>query len=588
LTAKPDLVALSLAPKDAARLVQRGDVVPAGWIAFVERASRTTSVMPAGADLSDVVDESLTFFRAGPIPISFLVRPVYSADGIEMSSAVTLRVSLRPDMSDLRQVRGAFTKRGKPEVVVGDLEAYLGEQILVAARVFGRGRSAADLAAAGSGADFADHLSEALQRPLLSAGLALVPGMIAKFRLLGEAPGGGEAMGPQAREASGSPAAGQKVLHDVLLSQISGLARTAVDCGEDKVAQALRKLREKVEGQTAFTQFEQVARVLPERIRTELYGTLLKLWAAEPAEYVAAAAGGQAVCWRLADPAEPCWVASVPADLGGVRSVRLCRGPESRPWLLVGSQRGVAILDAETGRLEQTLREPHRGASAGGGFNAALVRGRQCWASKSDLGLLCWDLDRPDAPWVILSADSKAEIRFVRAATLDASGAVWFAADNWLIQCSSSLATAPQLNWFVPVDGAATCIEADGEDLWIGTQGGSLWQISLFDPRGVDLQEVCQGQAVEAIAIRRTGPVRWLIYADGRAAIVRSVDGSYRREFFGRSGIRAAKSAGQWVVGLSDWRDDVFLWDACSSGAEPIGLNVQRVSHSRVQDFDVA
>ena len=219
------------------------------------------------------------------------------------------------------------------------------------------------------------------------------------------------------------------------------------------------------------------------------------------------------------------------------------------PVVLVGCQKGVAVVDADTGNLITMLLEPYRGtmtaSKEGSGYNAALLRRRQCWASKSDVGLLCWELDRPAAPYAVMQAGRSHAVRFIRAVVVDAGGIIWFGADNWLLNCASGLPTAPNLEWFVPVDSPVTSVEVDGEDIWLGTQVGGLWRISQFDPRSSELMTISPGQAVEAVTIRRTGMVRWLVYADGKSAVLRTVNGSYTRNLAGNGGIRAVRTAGR-------------------------------------------
>jgi hypothetical protein len=172
----------------------------------------------------------------------------------------------------------------------------------------------------------------------------------------------------------------------------------------------------------------------------------------------------------------------------------------------------------------------------GSGYNAAILRRGKCWASKSDVGLLCWELERPNAPYGVLAAGKNQAARFIRAVTVDGGEIIWFGADNWLVNCASGLPTAPELKWFVPVDSPVTSAAIDDEDIWLGTQAGGLWRISQFDPRSSEVICVSPGQAVEAVTIRRTGLLRWLVYADGKAAVVRTVNGSYSRHASRRRG----------------------------------------------------
>ena len=221
LSEQANLVVLRLDAKEAAKLVQRNTVVPAGWLALAERSSREMSVIPAGAELATAVGEPLSFFRAGPVPVSFLVRPIRTADGIEMSYAMTLRVCVRPTVSDLRRFLSEFAERSKSTVAISDLESYLREPVLVATRVFGRGRTAVELSSTDAAAACVDYLSEALSRSMEPVGLAGVPGWLAKPQQLEAAVVGSTA---------DAGASGQNVLHEALLTEMSDLARTASSC----------------------------------------------------------------------------------------------------------------------------------------------------------------------------------------------------------------------------------------------------------------------------------------------------------------------------------------------------------------------
>jgi hypothetical protein len=619
LTHSRNLVALQLPGKEAFHLIPRQDGVPAGYIALAELSDGRMAVVPAGADAAKQSPENISLFRAGPITLSLRVQPIRTADGHEVACSLTFRVAVRPDVNDLNGLLREFATRSKPEVETADILKYLEEHVLVAARVFAHGKSAAEMLAPASASALAEHLATSLQRPLLSVGLAQVPGMMAACLplspeaissfasaggALGAPPSAGVAIPPEppasapsaaavggSSAPAGRPAQPQEILHAALLGQFDDLADRATACGEDKVAEALRKLRTKVAGQTAFTAFDQVMQVLPERLRAEVYDALVKLFAADPAERLVAAAASLVACWKLPEVSEPAWKATLPSDLGGCRSVRMDRNVHGQPVVLVGCQRGVVVMDAQTGSMTAMLLEPYSGASAGAsqssGYNAAALRRGQCWASKSDFGLVCWELDRPTAPYAVLHAGRNQPARFVRAVVVDAAGVIWCGADNWLVRCPGGLPTVPDLQWFVPIDSPVTSAQIDGEDLWLGTQAGGLWRIGQFDPRGSQLLPVSPHHAVEALTVRRTGMVRWVIYADGKSAIIRTASGDYSRALTGTTGVRAARAAGPWLAGLNDWRDAMMLWNCSSLGRQPVAVTIQRLANARIQDFDL-
>lgn len=595
LARSPGLIATQMQAKEALRACPLGRV-PNGFLALVELPDGRMAVVPAGAELTKDATTNVSFFRAGPVPLTMRAQPLRTADGHDVGCTVTFRLAVRPNVNDLNGLLREFVKRNKPDVDVADIMKYFDEHVLVGARVFARGKSAAQIFAAGASADMADYLAESLERPLLSVGMTIVPGMMVSCLPISEA---AISFYQPAASAAGEPAPGggragqgQEILHKALLGQFEDLAQRASDCGETQVADALRKLRDKVAGQTAFTTFEQVMQVLPERIRSDVYEALLKLFAADPAERLVAVAASQVICWKLPEVDQPAWKASLPADLGGCRSVRFATDQQQgKTAVLVGCQKGVAILDPATGNMTNMLLEPYRNTSLlakeASGFNAAILRRGKCWASKSDVGLLCWDLDRPSAPYSVLAAGKNQAARFIRAVTVDAGEIIWFGADNWLVNCAGGLPTAPGLDWFVPIDSPVTSAAIDGEDIWLGTQAGGLWRISQFDPRSCELTNVSPGQALEAITIRRTGMLRWLVYADGKSAVVRTVNGAYDRSLPGSGGIRAARTAGLWVAGLSDWRDSMMLWNCGTPSKEPVKITIQRIANARIQDFDL-
>lgn len=583
LANSPGLVALQLQGKEAGKLVSRTTQVPPGWLAVANRSDGRMAVVPAGADLYDETAGTLSVFRAGPLSLTVRAGPVRTADGHEITCQAQLRVAVRPNVNDLTGLLRQFLTRTKSQVEISDLENYLEEHVLINARVHCRARSSAETFERANALSLGEHLVAALERPLLAAGLSCVPGILMTCIPITEA--------AISYLPSTSNSASQEVLHKALLAQFDDLAAGAAECGEAKVSQALRKLRQKVTGQVAFSTFEQVVQVLPEKIRTELHDAMLKIFATVSVERLVAVAGSSVICWKLPETTKPAWTTVVPPDMGGGRSVRLGRDEQGQLCVLVGCQKGVLILDAIRGKVIASLLEPYRSptahSSGASGFNSAVLRGKQCWASKSDVGLLCWDMDRPTAPWSILGAGKNNAVRFVRSTVVDANGVIWFGGDNWLINCASGLATSPELEWFVPIDAAVTCAEIDGEDIWVGTQSGSIWRISQFDPRSVQRLDVTPGQAVESITIRRTGLVRWLVYANGKGVVVRTVNGMYERQCGGPGGIRAAKTGGAWLVGLSDWRDELCLWTCASPGREAVRINVQKLTNTRIQDFDL-
>lgn len=575
------LLALQLQAREVSRLITRDTRVPPGWLALAKRSDGRVAVVPAEAELQIDSSDPLSLFKAGPICLSIKASPIRTAEGHEIAATVTLRVAVRPNANDLNALQRQFLTRNKSEIEAVDIEKYLEEHVLVGARVFCRGRSTADNLAPATAGIMADHIGGSLDRALLSVGLSLVPGMMVSCIPVNEA---------AISFMTATATAGQEVLHKALLGQFEDLAHKAAESGQAEVGEALLKLRDKVSGQVAFTTFEQVMQVLPEKIRFDLHEAMLKILGSVSVERLVAVAGSQVICWKLPETAKPAWTTVLPADMGGGRSIRICRDSQGQSCVLVGCQKGITVLEAATGKPTAMLQEPYRSAAAagsGGGFNSAILHGKQCWASKSDVGLLCWDMARPGSPWSILPAGKNQSVRFVRSVMLDGEGAIWFGGDNWLLQCASALPTAPDLKWFVPLDAAVTCIEVDGEDIWVGTQSGSLWRISQHDPRSVERMDITPGQAVEAVTVRRTGLVRWIFYADGRSAVVRTVNGLYSHNFTGNGGIRAAKTGGTWVAGLTDWRDELCIWTCGMLDREVVRVNVQRITNTRIQDFDL-
>jgi len=328
--------------------------------------------------------------------------------------------------------------------------------------------------------------------------------------------------------------------------------------------------------------------VLPFRVQQELYEALLRLWSAEPASRLVMVGGAEVVCWDLVDPEKVAWQRPLPAEVGPARSVRICPDDAGGQRVLVGCQRGVTIHDLEDGRLLGVMLSSAAEARTSTAYNSVLLHGGKCWASKSDAGLFCWDLARPNSPWPVLEAGRTKPVRFVRCVTRGADGAVWFGADNWVARCVSSLPTSPEIDWYVTVDAPVTSLALNARDLWMGTQAGSICKMDRLDPGDVDWKTISFGKAVEYITIRRVGPVRWLVSSDGREALVASVDGLHSLRLEYRGGIRAVKSRGGWLCGLSDWRDSLVLWRMRRPSEPAYVISVQRLFGRQVQDFDMA
>ena len=124
-------------------------------------------------------------------------------------------------------------------------------------------------------------------------------------------------------------------------------------------------------------------------------------------------AGGELLWFDPADVQRPVRRLKLPADAGALRSVRLTQNGET-PRILVGARYGVHVVEEDSETVQTYVLKDR--SEIRGGVNAATVLNRYLYATHSEVGLMAWLMEKPEAQSLCLTefTDGSRAVRDVQ------------------------------------------------------------------------------------------------------------------------------------------------------------------------------
>lgn len=598
------LVAVRLAAFDVFGMLTRRVPLPVGCAALLHRDDGTTSVESPGATVDGRGVRELVVVRATPMRLAFDPVAVESSDGHECSAMIGLAVQVVPERADLdafcNTILGSSRRAG-----VNRLTMHLRDAVYRAAHEFAAARPAEALVHSRDDDAFSRHLSTALKPVTFAAGLSLA-GQIT-LEVFSEA-------FEAARRAERHAAEQQRRLG--LRQQLQEAEQAARRKHVEELSAMLDRL-DALARQRPGVDTARLIQTFDVAERGELYRQLLtREVSARRTAVVAVVAGNELL---LFDPNDGSLASrrALEGAPGPLRSVRLMHNGIDE--FLVGAMHGVYRVARNGGPVTAYEFDPP-GGRVRGGVNAAVLLHGQLFASHSEVGVIQWDVDAPNAPRIILNEQTSGASA-VRDIQADEEETLWFTAGERVIGWSprrsdavysaalpdaagGATADAPatlapgvtqQIGTLVSIGSilasgssggaprvAALCVA--NRQVFAGTSDGRLVTWPCRDPSAHQTLLTGEGK-VESVQWMSGAGVDRLLVASGRPHLWLLVLGdAYRGEYRAADPLRWAAAADDWIIAVNELRDRLLVWRPWRPEAPERTIFVGRqVGHS-IQD----
>ncbi|MBX3396417.1 MAG: hypothetical protein KF841_13725 [Phycisphaerae bacterium] len=570
LLTDPDLVARIASAEELFGFFTREIQVPASCIALGYGKSRQPALMTGGQTVDADHAAEILFVRSVPFQLEYAIGNLPSSDGFSFGAIVKLSVQVMPERIDLEAFRQAVV--GSRRIVnVDRLHQHCAAAVHAATEKFVRARAASDLVSSATWKEFDDELAE-LFKPLgFDSGLAL--GRDPRITLH-------SAAYEETRQES--RAAALRAERDREEHARREAAAGAREARFEEIKAMVAKL-ESVAGASGAFHVADVIRYFDVAQRGQLYqGLMASHVSANPARYILLVAGGDLVWFEPSNIQVPARKQSLPDDVGALRSVRIAETAGQRS-IVVGARNGVHVLN-EIGEHVRTFRfVPSE--SLRGGVNAATLTPKDVFATHSEVGLLHWAIDHPDAMKLCLT-DFTEGSRAVRDVQTDDAGRIWLAVDNLSIGWRPG-DESPAFVFAAPSE-ITSLIIADHHAI-AGLRDGAVVRWLIGDSRP-DMQTLrsAMGKPVQSLEWHAGGGIPRLLIGDGRPHLDLLVLGdSITAQFRSMHELRWGFASDDLIVAVNDRRDHLIVWSPANPEMPRGAVAVRRLIGRSIQDVAI-
>lgn len=552
--------------EDVFSFLNRQLTLPISCVAMVWSEAGQPTVAQAGQPIESHGIRELLFVRTVPFALDYDVDDLASADGYAVSASVKLPVHVVPDRAELAAFRKAILGSSN-EVSVGHLRQHCEEAVRAALTAFAKARDAGELVSAATWSECDAVLAEHLKPVGFASGLALGLDPRVSFDSVAYAAScrelEAEEQRRKRREADGQLRAAAAKARQEHLAELGTLLEQVKRMAGENPDLAAADLIKTFDPAQRGTLYEGLVALHQPTRRTEAILVI----------------AGDEMIWL--DPnhlSRPTRRQGLASDIGPLRSVRLaCH--EGKPVLLVGARRGVHMVDHDTG-LRQTYALDTE-AEPRGGVNAAVIVGEHLYATHSEVGLVRWELAKPDSQKQCL-ADVTGGATAVRDVQLDDAGGLWFSVDHKVVGWSPDTEAPPML---LPVPTAITALLVADGFIHAGLDNGRIVRWVVGDPAEMETLRSPTGNAVCSLDWIAGGGIPRLLISDGRPHLdLQVVDDAYLGEYRSEDKLRWGFATEDWIVGVNDRRDQLLTWRLDSPKRPAASVSVGRLCGRSIQD----
>ena len=567
-TRSADIVADTALPDELFGFISRQVAVPPGCVALVEPVAGQPYIVPGGGVLGADGMREVTIVRLGPYEFEYAFADFHSSDGFPFTGAVELTVAVVPDRTELLSFKRALLGSAAGGIRVDRLRRHCEDAVQSAVARFTGATPAERLVRPDTWQEFDAIMLDAFKPVGFASGLTVDrdPRLTLKSTAFEESRSAAKAA--EIRRQREEEEDRRRRAHAA--SRQEQLA---------SLGEALAKVRDMATA-SGVVDVGDIIRAFDSDERGALYQGLLALDKPLAATQYILAVAGSALLWF--DPAAPGEIArklKLPKDdIGALRSVRVV-SVQGAPRILVGARNGVHVLDAD-GAAQRTCILRGR-SELRGGFNAAAIVGGDVFATHSEVGLMRWRPDAPEAAIACLEhlTDGCHSVRDVQC---DDMNRLWFSVDNLLVtwnpkqdDSERAVAAPAEITALTAADGYAVA----------GLKNGSIVRWHMDDLKTIETIRAPTGAPVRSVAWLRGGGVPRLLIGDGRTYLDLMVLGDpYHAQYRCMHEMRWGFAAEDIVVGVNDSRDTFIVWHKNRPEEATAAVPVRRLTGRSIQD----
>jgi hypothetical protein len=560
------LVARRAAAGDVFSFLTRSLVLPPDCAAMVWPEVGSPRVVGPGSMIEADGAVRVMFVRRSPFTLGYNFDRLSTADGFELSASVGLQVRVVAERTEL----AGFCDRlmGSAATVTLDaLQSHCAEAVHAAVVAFAKARNAADLLSPQTWPEFDAILEDSFKPVGFASGLELL-GDVRITTASKDFARAAEAQRVQKLRAD-------RIAAEQQLRELSSDARRQ---RLTELADTLDRLQEMAEKNKGSSLVELIRAFDPLQ-RGGLYQALLaRQGGASQSHAILIVAGDELLWFDPASPGKPTRRLSLASDAGPLRSVHASSW-EGKSVVLVGAKRGVHLLRTEQDPRLTFMFDVDRPLR--GGVNAAAVIGERLLATHSEVGLIEWALrktDHFDLPRAELFITAKS----VRDLRTDDKGTAWMAVDRRVVGIGAEAEAEPIV---MNAPASVTAMTLAGGWVYGGLESGQIVAWRMDSPEIMDSLRPACGNAVESIGFLEGGGVPRLLIADRRPHLEMMIPGeSVSTKYAAGQAMRWGLSAGPWIAGINDRRDQLVIW-GIEDPAEPTAvISIGQLCGHSVQD----
>jgi len=568
-------VALVRAGRDLFGLLTRSVDLPPGWAALVTRQVGDAIYVRPGAQVGhdDVAD--VLFVRTTPLDLEFTIEGLTSSDGYQCTAHGRVQVELVTEPVELKSFRE--TVMGSHEAAeIDTLQRHLSQPVQRGLSEFTGERTAAVIVEGDDREALEAALDEKLKPVLFKSGLARG----SMLRVAFESPGYEKVRETQAVEARRRDQFAER-------EQLRGAVREAQEQQVSHLSGLLGQLQQ-LSDKSPDLSLADLVRTFSERERGELYQALWQAMPEQCARWVVVAAGEELLFFDPSSWERPVRRVSLTSEAGPLRSVTAAKDENGKDVLLVGAARGAHVLEPEAGTPRATyLFDPPEGERLRTGVNAVAIGGGRVFATHSQMGLVVWPIDEPNA-FTRMLRELIDDAKTVRCAAV-VGDRLWFTADDRVIHVPLDSVSASAAGQLSGSASRITALTVLANEVCAGNEDGQILRWSL-DAEGEPKPEILRsasGRAVESVEMLLAGGVPRILFANESTGLNAQVVGdSYICRYDGKEQrVRRAAVAGDWLVAMNGNRDRLLYWRPHELEAPSATVNVGRLTGRSIQDL---
>ncbi|MFQ5490286.1 MAG: hypothetical protein ACE5GE_06145 [Phycisphaerae bacterium] len=565
---EPQAVAAVVDPEELFGLWNRAVTLPGDVAALVARPQGDEVLVRAGEELTENDQTEIVFVRTGCLDLTVTEDDIPSADKMQGKATVDLRIALIAQRNELSSFRTQFMgsrRRIDRAGIIGHLRPAVRRALIQTAAKHAMGALVDATCAEAVGS----ALEEALSKPCFVAGLAVQGAPRVRFESAGL---------DQVRHTEARAAKRQR--EQAAQRELQRAVESAQQDHVQHLEGVLEKLKQLAEDAPQVG-LPELLQTFSESQRGQIYAALFASGARQPStRWIVVAVGSELLFYEPASTESARRRIVLDESVGAVRSIQ-STGPAGS--LLVGAARGVYAL-TDAGQSKPRVYAFDGQVEVRGGVNSAVVAGERLLASHSEVGLVCWPLDRPDEPQHLLTGLT-ASAKAVRAVQFF-EGRVYCSIDENVLAFDAEDPTESNVRVYRGSDSLITAVCPTPQGIYAGNAAGQILHWPDETEASPRVIHAGNRRAAESLGVLSAAGIDRLFFTDtGLAVHARVLGDAFACRFeAGGQTLRRVEIAPDLIVATNEIRDRLLLWKPDQPTNPHATISVARQTGRSVQD----